>query len=353
MGSETATRTKAPSMDAESVFAEPLFDLGVENPAWAGIRAPVSSAGAEKVGVTAQFLEQADEYHRNYLDTGYWSFLLDNALRLAGVGAASTILDIGAGSGNSVIPLGERFPSARIVATDISPQLLAILQGHLRDHAADPDRFALVCVDAMDAHYRGEVADLAVGAAILHHIIDPARVIASCHRALKPGAWAIFVEPFEAGNTLVKIAYQGILARASAQERTGAAMQLLERMVADYTVRSRPKDDPIFRRLDDKWMFTRTYFERVRDEQGWAELIVHPINVSPSFVRSQAEVHLRLGAQLAPQALPPWAWSAIDDIDAGVSADLRGEWAPEAAVLLRKAGVVSPSPRMTSEARPR
>ena len=47
------------------------------------------------------------------------------------------------------------------------------------------------------------VADLAVGAAILHHILDPAKVLASCHRALKPGGWAIFFEPFEAGNTIV------------------------------------------------------------------------------------------------------------------------------------------------------
>ena len=325
-------------MNPDRVFAEPLYDLGAQNPEWAGIRAPQSSRGAAKIGVTEQFLARADEYHRSYLHVDYWRFLLDNALAIAGVnGSPATILDIGSGSGNSVIPLGERFPAAQIVATDISPQLLAILKGYLRDHAADADRFSLVCVDAMAADYQPEVADLAVGAAILHHIIDPSRVLASCQRALKPGSWAIFFEPFEAGNTLVKITYQRILAQASAAERATAAMQLFERIVADYAIRARPKSDPVFRELDDKWLFTRTYFESIRNDQGWAELIVYPLNVSPTFLRTQAEVHLRLGAQLEPAALPAWAWSVIDEIDAGMSEELRREWAPEAAVLLRKA----------------
>src|SRR5947199_201967 len=67
-------------MDVASVFAEPLVDLGTESPAFAGIYAPQSSIGAAKVGVTSQFLENAEQYHRAYFDTGYWNFLLGNAL---------------------------------------------------------------------------------------------------------------------------------------------------------------------------------------------------------------------------------------------------------------------------------
>jgi SAM-dependent methyltransferase len=324
-------------MNPERVFAEPLVDLGAGNAAFAGIFSPRGSMGLAKRGVTAQFLEHADEYHRNYLNVDYWYFLLDNALAAAGVTRdPATILDIGSGSGNSVIPLLRRFPDAQVVATDISPQLLAILKDYL-DHQVAADRVALVCVDAMMAHYRPEVVDLAVGAAILHHLLEPERVLASCHHALRPGCWAVFFEPFEAGNTLVKLTYQRILAQASVAQRETGAMRLLERMVVDYTMRQRPKTDPIFREIDDKWMFTRTYFERVKADQGWAELIVCPLNVSPTFLRTQAEVHLRLGAQLEPAALPDWAWAVIDETDAGVSEDLRREWAPEAAVLLRKA----------------
>jgi ubiquinone/menaquinone biosynthesis C-methylase UbiE len=325
-------------MNPDRVFAEPLIDLGADNAVFAGIFTPRSSAGLAKRGVTAQFLENAGEYHRNYLNVDYWGLLLDNALTAAGVSRdPEVILDIGSGSGNSVIPLLRRFADAQIVATDISPQLLAILKDFLDSQTAVADRVALVCVDATLADYRPAVVDLAVGAAILHHVPEPERVLASCQRALKPGCWAMFFEPFEAGNTLVKLTYQRILAQASPAQRAIEAMRLLERMVADYTMRQRPKTDPIFREIDDKWMFTRTYFERIKSEQGWAELNICPLNVSATFLRTQAEVHLRLGAQLEPAALPEWAWAVIDETDAGVSEDLRQEWAPEAAVLLRKA----------------
>jgi ubiquinone/menaquinone biosynthesis C-methylase UbiE len=325
-------------MDLDRVFAGPMMDLGAENAAFAGIFAPRASAGFAKQGVTAQFLENAGEYHRHYLNFEYWAFLLDSALTVAGMSRdPATILDIGSGSGNSVIPLLRRFSDAQIVATDISPQLLAILKDFLVNQTTTADRVGLVCVDATLADYRPEVVDLAVGAAILHHVLEPERVIESCQRALKPGGWAMFFEPFEAGNTLVKLTYLRILAQASPAQRDTDAMRLLERMVADYTARQRPRTDPIFREIDDKWMFTRTYFERIKSGQGWAELTICPLNVSAKFLRTQAEVHLRLGAQLQPSALPDWAWAVIDETDAGVSEDLRGEWAPEAAVLLRKA----------------
>ena len=144
-------------MDVASVFAEPLVDLGTQTPVFAGIYAPQSSIGATKVGVTSQFLENAEQYHRAYFDTEYWNFLLGNALEAAGEPSAPTrIIDIGSGSGNSVIPLANRFPDAEIIATDISPQLLAILRDFLRQRPDSDRRFGLVCVDAMAAQYQPE-----------------------------------------------------------------------------------------------------------------------------------------------------------------------------------------------------
>ena len=116
-------------MNAAEVFAESLVDLASQNPAFAGIHTPQSAVGATKVGVTEQFLERAEEYHRNYLDLDYWRFLLGNAFKALGaMPDPKIVIDIGSGSGNSVIPLADRFPHAGIVATDISPQLLAIRQ---------------------------------------------------------------------------------------------------------------------------------------------------------------------------------------------------------------------------------
>jgi ubiquinone/menaquinone biosynthesis C-methylase UbiE len=324
-------------MDPAHLFAEPLVDLGADDPAFAGILTPASARGAEKHGVTAQFLEQAGEYHRRYLDVGYWAHLIDRALAVIGAfPPPRTVIDIGSGSGNSVLPLADRFPEAEILATDISPQLLAILRDFVAGRP-DAQRFGLVCADAAAVRYRPGVADLAVGAAILHHIFDPARLLASCHEALRPGGWAMFFEPFEAGNQILKLTYQRVLAQASADEHATPGMQLVSRMVEDYVARSRPRTDPIFERIDDKWMFTRAYFERVGREQGWAEVKTYGLNIGPTPLRVQATVHLRLGAELPPGALPEWAWGVIDETDAGLSMDLKEEWATEGAVLLRKA----------------
>ena len=324
-------------MDLTSVFAEPLVDLGAETPAFAGVYAPKSALGTAKVGVTSQFLENAESYHRAYFDTGYWNFLLGEALAAARIdGTPRLIVDIGSGSGNSVIPLADRFPDAEIVATDISPQLLAILRDFVRKRPGDDRRFGLVCVDAMAARYQPEVADLAVGAAILHHILEPERVLAACFHALAPGGWAIFFEPFEAGNALLKLTYRRIVAQASDAERATPGFRFVERMLDDYKRRELPRDHPSYRDLDDKWMFTRTYFDRLRVEQGWAELLTYALSVSRTGLRDQAGVHLRLGAGLTTDALPGWAWSVIDEADASLSDDLRREMAQEGAVLLRK-----------------
>ena len=325
-------------MQASDVFAEPLVDLGIDDPRFAGIYTPQSFHGASRVGVTSQFLENAEQYHERYFDTGYWRSLLDRALVAAGNPAPRRIIDIGSGSGNSVLPLADRFPDAQIVATDISPQLLAILRESLRKRNEGAERFVLVCADATQANYRAEAADLAVGAAILHHILEPERVLASCFRALAPGGWAMFFEPFEAGNAFLKFLYLRILAQASPAEKAAPGFRLVEKIVVDYKFRERPRSDPAYRQLDDKWSFTRTYFDRLRLEQGWEELITFALNTSPRAFRDQVTTHLKLGAGLTPDALPEWVWAIVDEADAGMSDDLRTEMAQEGAVLLRKPG---------------
>jgi ubiquinone/menaquinone biosynthesis C-methylase UbiE len=325
-------------MQKLDLFDVPLVDLGSEDPRLAGILAPRDAPRVPAPGVTAQFLENAGDYHRRYFDTSYWSLVLAPAFEAIGLAEPPrTILDVGSGSGNSVIPVADRFPEARIVATDVSAPLLAILRDFLKARP-DRERFTLVCVDATEARYRPGVVDLAVGAAILHHLLEPERVLERCLAALSPGGWAMFFEPFEAGNVILKIAYQRILAQASPQERESPAMKMLARLVNDYRTRTRPRSDPIYRELDDKWMFTRTYFERLGLEQGWAEVITYALHVDPHGLRKQAEVHLRLGAGLPPEALPAWAWTILDEMDAEMSDDLRGELAQEAAILLRKPG---------------
>ena len=148
----------------------------------------------------------------------------------------------------------------------------------------------------------------------------------------------MFFEPFEAGNAFLKFLYLRILAQASAAEKAAPGFRLVEKIVVDYKSRERPRSDPAYRQLDDKWSFTRTYFDRLRVEQGWEELITFALNTSPRAFRDQVTTHLKLGAGLTPDALPEWVWAIVDEADAGMSDDLRMEMAQEGAVLLRKPG---------------
>ena len=71
-------------MNLGEVFAEPLVRLDAEDRALDGILTPGPALGAVKLGVTAQFLERADEYHRDYLNLDYWRFLLERAFERIG-----------------------------------------------------------------------------------------------------------------------------------------------------------------------------------------------------------------------------------------------------------------------------
>lgn len=325
-------------MDLAEFIEGELTDLGGMDNHFAGIAGLFDGAERPKVGVTDQFLANAAEYHRAYLSLDYWDALVGLALDRAGVGGdIGTIIDIGSGSGNSVIPLMRRFPRARVVATDISAELLAILRDFLGSEARGPDaRIGLLCADAAALRFRPGVADLAVGGAILHHILEPERVVAAAARALKPGGWAVFFEPFESGGALLSCLYERILAEAPRSARDLPALRLLGRIANDYRVRSRPKTDPVFRGLDDKWLFTREFFEVLRDPQGWDEVRFAPLGVGPQSLRDQTSTFLSLGAGLAPDALPEWAWQIVDACDASLSLAAKREMPIECIVLLRR-----------------
>jgi SAM-dependent methyltransferase len=321
--------------DLHALFADTLHPLDDGDPRWRGILTPAAELGASRVGVTAQFLENAGEYHARYADLERARRLIERHLdppRLHD--GALTLLDIGSGSGNSVIPLLDLFPGSFVVATDVSPQLLAILRDRLESDARYRGRYGLVCMDATRACFTPGAFDAAVGAAILHHIVDPARVLAACAGALAPGGVALFAEPFEPGYALLRMAYRRILARGE----SGPGFEVLDRMVKDHDARLRDKSDPIFEALDDKWFFTRAWFERAARDPLWRSWRIEPLNGDETPFLDAARVELRLNG-LEPTALPPWAWSEIESCEASFSRDAKRDLVFEGAVRFERSSV--------------
>ena len=151
--------------------------------------------------------------------------------------------------------------SIRIVSSDISPQLLAILRDQVSE--ADRKRLMIMAMDASEDHFVEGSFDLAVGTAILHHILDPSDTIGACYQGLKPGGHAIFFEPFEAGHFVLRLLYEQLLERKNELKISGEVAEVLRRLILDCHVRKgSDKSAEICELLDDKWLFTREYFEQ-------------------------------------------------------------------------------------------
>ena len=317
-----------------ALFSEPLDDLGTYDPAYTGILAPASARGAAKRGVTAQFLENAAHYHDTYTSHAHFSALIGNALAsLDRPVDARVILDVGSGSGNTIFPLLERFPDAFIVASDISAQLLAILRDEL-ERRGDRARVALVCMDATTDPYASSAFDLVVGAAVLHHVIEPDRVIRACEKALRPHGTAIFFEPFEQGQGLLNLAYEEILREAQRRGYTSPAMTMLRQLCEDHAVRMDPGER--LETLDDKWMFTRTWFDALVRTGDWVECRIVPIHGDDTPLVEQTRTNLRLVEPRVARELPDWAWSIIEHCDASFTRAAKRDLPLEAAIVLRR-----------------
>src|ERR1700722_2865706 len=188
-----------------SPFNEPLVALGdCEAEAFRGVVTPKGEVGQERHGVNAVFLENAEAYYQKYQGFSYWRMLLVQALGHINVDDANMIVEYGCGFGNATLPMLDILPNSKIIASDISPNLLAILDGLLVSRGLK-QRCVAVAMDAHKPYLREESADLIFGAAILHHLTEPSEFIGSALRVLKPGGWAFFFEPLEGGLAVLRL----------------------------------------------------------------------------------------------------------------------------------------------------
>ncbi|MFL9928030.1 class I SAM-dependent methyltransferase [Paraburkholderia sp. RL18-103-BIB-C] len=321
-------------------FTTPLVDLAAEDSRYTGIWTPEPELGAEKVGISEQFLANAEIYHHRYSHANYLVNLLEKAFESAGSArqASPVVLDIGTGSGkNSLFPMLHLFPDARFVATDLSPDLLAILQ-HYAVAQSLSDQIACVCADAMKNYFMPASFDVATGIAILHHLLDPSLAIKAAFDALKDDGIAVFYEPFE-GFGLITMAYERILEEASSHSEAidPLAIDLMRAMVTDINARrGTDKSDVRFRYMDDKWLFTRTYVEDVAAKIGYRSTKVIAQSTAADAFRRHVERNLQTGRELGPDALPGWAWHHIDKIDNSFSAEMKSDLVVSGVIILQK-----------------
>ncbi|HTL52882.1 MAG TPA: class I SAM-dependent methyltransferase [Planctomycetota bacterium] len=100
---------------------------------------------------------------------------------------AGRMLDLGAGTARIPILIGQRLKKARIVAVDLSKEMLKLGRVNVK-RARLQNRIRLVCCDAKKLPYSDAAFEMVVSNSIVHHIPHPLAVFREIVRVAKPGA---------------------------------------------------------------------------------------------------------------------------------------------------------------------
>jgi ubiquinone/menaquinone biosynthesis C-methylase UbiE len=277
----------------------------------------------------------AADYSQRYSQHNYFRHHIERALNVWNIkpGSDALMLDIGSGSGNTVLPALQIFPRSRVVASDLSVFLLEIL---LKATAKENlGRLVAVQENAEQLRFVDATFDYVIGGAILHHLFFPDRALSRVAALLKSGGVAVFFEPCQYGQVLLKMAYERILLDQRANNLEEELLRALRRQIAfiDFRQKHRPDQEvKLFENLEDKWMFSKRYLAEVISQAGFGESLVLPLqtdsDLSQSKVRSQLKL-LGLGS-------PEWLWSVLGEFDANIPQDFMIDNPTGVAILLKK-----------------
>jgi SAM-dependent methyltransferase len=320
-------------------FHGPLVDLGdYESAAFRGVLSPKAEVGQERRGVNALFLENAEAYYKKYQGFDYWRMLLVQALGRIGVDNAEIIVEFGCGFGNATLPMLDILAASKVIASDISPNLLTILDGLLVSRGLK-DRCVAVAMDAHKPYIREGSADLIFGAAILHHLAEPSEFIDSALRVLKPGGWAFFFEPLEGGLAILRLICEEVLREGDRRSFIGRwtqAMRLTRNLANDLRPQIFRAAIPGWRDRDDKWAFPRSVLDRIAQENH-AQLRIYGLHDNVGQFRRHFTYMLETYGGMKATDYPAWAWNIFDRYDKEIfSPEMLLDLALEGCIMFRK-----------------
>ena len=108
------------------------------------------------------FNEKSENYDERHIELG----LMDYKTKITEVlnDNTSYILDLGVGTGLELIPFFERFPNAKVMAIDITENMLDILK--TREFS---NNIEMICEDFFKVDFGQEKFDAVISSATLHH----------------------------------------------------------------------------------------------------------------------------------------------------------------------------------------
>jgi SAM-dependent methyltransferase len=117
----------------------------------------------------------------------------DRALNAIGIAKGATVADVGAGSGYMTVRMAERVgPSGRVYATDIQPQMLAMLRERLDREKIGNVTLVQGAVD--DPRLPAASLDLILMVDVYHEFSQPQQMLRGMLAALKSGGRMVLLE---------------------------------------------------------------------------------------------------------------------------------------------------------------
>jgi ubiquinone/menaquinone biosynthesis C-methylase UbiE len=325
----------------QRLYSRPVFDLGrTGNQRLSGIFSPIYDQSVVEQYLHTQFLEHAKVYAEKYHAINYFRALISKAFQRTTLPQQGlnnlTILDIGSGAGNSIFPLLKLCPNSLIIASDLSVEMLVLLKDVLVAQKADQN-CSIFQLNAEELDFKPGSIDVVVGAAVLHHLFAPKKTIEGCARVLKPGGYAIFFEPFEAGYSQLQTIYEAILDDPRHETLSEEVKTLLRALINDIIVRKGDdKSPPIYSQIDDKWLFKKDFFQKMIQADHFSECMIYPLHSTEHQFENQTVTFLRLGIGKEPDILPEWAWDIIRQYDLSLTDDVKNELLIEGCIILKK-----------------
>ncbi len=292
------------------------------------------------IHLASQFIEDANSYHQRNFDRLDFVDLVDRCLEVASVerDRPLEVLDIGSGGGSSVFAAGRLLPHAEIVASDVSPKLLALLARFVLSRDELRGRVRTYCFDLHRRFFRPEAFDVVIGAAIIHHLLDPRGALAKVAASVKPGGRMIFVEPLEAGSLVLATIYARVLEELERlREGDGVLARLMRAFRDDIRCRiGPPAVRPQTALLDDKWVFDVAYLVELGRVLGMSKVDVHPAQADLTHVFEAAFRSTLADSGNASLAIPPAVVDAVREFDRAIGPELKRRLCPTAIVVMTK-----------------
>lgn len=302
----------------QTSYIKKLFDLGdLSHEEYRGIYSPQYNNTYINNRLNDQFTSGAEYYAKTYTNHAMYRNLLLEGFSIGGLNIddVGAVLDIGSGAGNSVIPLIEICPTAKIIASDLSVELLRLLGNLISDKYSKND-VALVQLDAENLDFSPNSFDVVCGAAILHHLFCPEKTIIGAGKILKKGGVALFTEPMQSVNFIVRMLYSIILKDPRSQQLPERLQKYINLRIKFFDDRvAIDKSHPRFLKMDDKWMFPKRYLMDTAEKAGFSDFHIKPMGNPKARIRTKINSHMVVGFGIQMSELPDWIIDIIDEFD--------------------------------------